>query len=111
MRQRAKPERGKGKIVTKHRKANPPPVTRKRVNKYNNTKAMNKEQRDKIKIGTWNIRSMNGKEIEMIEEFKKTKLEVLDITETKKKGVGDRRTVEYRNRQKPKSRSKSRVHN
>lgn len=40
------------------------------------------------KIGTWNIRSLNGKEIELAEEFEKTAMEILIITETKKKGKG-----------------------
>lgn len=42
-----------------------------------------------IKIGTWNIRSITGKENELIEEFAKAKLEILAITETKKKGKGE----------------------
>lgn len=40
------------------------------------------------KIGTWNVRSLQGKEHELEEEFEKIELEVLAITETKKKGQG-----------------------
>lgn len=39
-------------------------------------------------LGTWNIRSLNGKEIELIDEFEKADLDILAITETKKKGKG-----------------------
>ena len=39
-----------------------------------------------MKIGTWNVRSINGKEIELVEEIKKYKIDLLGITETKKKG-------------------------
>lgn len=38
-------------------------------------------------MGTWNIRSINGKEIELTEEFEKANLSLLCITETKKKGT------------------------
>ncbi|KAF5305888.1 hypothetical protein FQA39_LY09127 [Lamprigera yunnana] len=39
------------------------------------------------KIGTWNKKSTNRKEKERIQEFKKAKLEILMITETKRKGI------------------------
>lgn len=43
-----------------------------------------------IKIGTtWNIRRIKGKEKELILEFKKAKLQILAITETKKKRSGE----------------------
>lgn len=41
-----------------------------------------------LRIGTWNIRSLNDKEEELIEEFERSKLDILAITETKKKGNG-----------------------
>lgn len=41
-----------------------------------------------LKIGTWNIRSLNGKEHELIEEFEKAKLDIIAVTETKKKEQG-----------------------
>lgn len=55
-----------------------------------NKKCKNAEEKlSKIlRLGTWNIRSLNGKENELIEEFEKTKLDLLAITETKKKGQG-----------------------
>ena len=40
------------------------------------------------RFGTWNIRSINGKEIELVEEVKKYNINILGITETKKKGQG-----------------------
>lgn len=39
-------------------------------------------------MGTWNIRSVKGKEREMIQEIERANLEILAITETKKKGRG-----------------------
>ena len=39
-------------------------------------------------IGTWNTRSLEGKEAELTEEFEKAELDLLGITETKKKGNG-----------------------
>lgn len=41
-----------------------------------------------IKIGTWNIKGLAGKEIELVEEMEKQQLDYLGITETKKKGQG-----------------------
>lgn len=40
------------------------------------------------RIATWNIRGINGKEEELIEEIKQAKIGILAITETKKKGQG-----------------------
>jgi predicted RNA-binding protein with TRAM domain len=37
---------------------------------------------------TWNIRSITGKEKELVEEMKKTKVTILAVTETMKKGQG-----------------------
>ena len=37
-------------------------------------------------MGTWNIRGLNGKEEELLDEFEKLGLNILAITETKKKG-------------------------
>ena len=39
-------------------------------------------------IGTWNVRSVNGKELELVEEVRKYKIDILGVTETKKKGQG-----------------------
>lgn len=40
------------------------------------------------KLGTWNIRGIRGKEVELVDEFEKAGLEILAISETKKKGKG-----------------------
>lgn len=47
-----------------------------------------KENKSMYKIGTWNVRSIQGKEKELEEEFEEIELEILAITETKKKGNG-----------------------
>lgn len=41
------------------------------------------------KMGTWNVRSLSGKEDDLVEEFEKAKLDVLGISETKRKGKGE----------------------
>ena len=41
-----------------------------------------------MNIGTWNLRGINGKDLELIEEVDKYKIDILGITETKKKGQG-----------------------
>lgn len=69
------------------RKDNPLPDTNARVIKDNI--ATETENARYIRIGTWNIRSIAGKEDELIEEFKQANLEILAITETKKKGLGE----------------------
>lgn len=47
-----------------------------------------------LTFGTWNIRSINDKEGELIKEFENIDLDILAITETKKKG---KQTVELQN--------------
>ncbi|CAF1306819.1 unnamed protein product [Rotaria sordida] len=41
-----------------------------------------------MKIGTWNVTLLNGKEIELIEEVKKYQLDVIGISSFKKKDNG-----------------------
>lgn len=45
------------------------------------------------KLGTWNIRSLNGKEEELSDEFDRLNLDILTVTETKKKGKGEKQLV------------------
>ncbi|KAK9743670.1 hypothetical protein QE152_g8460 [Popillia japonica] len=40
------------------------------------------------KIGTWNIRSITGKETELEKEFEELEIDILAIMETKKKAQG-----------------------
>lgn len=47
-----------------------------------------KRNKSTLKLGIWNVRSIRGKEIEIIEEMEKQQLDFLGITETKKKGKG-----------------------
>lgn len=50
-------------------------------------KRLDKNNKEKgWKLGTWNIKSLNGKEDELIQEFEKVGINILAITETKKKG-------------------------
>lgn len=56
----------------------------------NDTPVMNKvknEKKDEIVMGVWNVRGLNGKEEEMIDS-ERTKIVVMGLTETKKKGNG-----------------------
>ncbi|KAG8227539.1 hypothetical protein J437_LFUL008411 [Ladona fulva] len=39
-----------------------------------------------MRIGTWNIETINGKEVELVEEMEKYRLEILGLSEVKKKG-------------------------
>ena len=43
---------------------------------------------DCYRFGTWNVRSLTGKEIELIEEMKKYRLDVLGVSEGKMRGNG-----------------------
>lgn len=55
----------------------------------NDTQGKRTTKKDKIiKIGTWNVRGINGKEMELIEEFENAQLVLLAISEAKKKGNG-----------------------
>jgi hypothetical protein len=40
------------------------------------------------KLATWNVRGLNGKEQELCYEFDKTNLDIMTVTETKKKDNG-----------------------
>lgn len=44
-----------------------------------------KTKLDKLLVATWNVRGLNNKETEVIEEMKRKKANILILTETKKK--------------------------
>lgn len=52
-------------------------------------KAQNVKKTDIWKLGVWNVRSLKGKEDEIVYEFEKAGLDILIIPETKKKGEGE----------------------
>lgn len=55
-----------------------------------------KKDVNKVSIGTWNITSLNGKEIEITEEMSRFKIDILGISEVKKQGKGNiKLTNEY----------------
>lgn len=43
---------------------------------------------DLYRMGTWNVRSLKGKEQELIKEMKRYDLDVLGVSETRWKGSG-----------------------
>lgn len=47
-----------------------------------------KRTTDTWKMGTWNVRGLQGKEQELVDEFENANLQILSITETKRKGKG-----------------------
>ena len=61
----------------------------KKVTNGKDISMMTKRGKWLMNIGTWNVRGLNSKEPELVQEFKKNKL--LGITETKKKGQGFQR--------------------
>ena len=57
--------------------------------KEETTQTKERKRDNEWKLGTWNIRGLNGKEIELNNEFEKYNLDILGITETKRKGIGE----------------------
>ena len=72
-----------------HSKSKKPITSNNTASRKEETTQAKKRIRDnEWKLGTWNIRGLAGKEHELSEEFTKTRLDVLTITETKKRGKG-----------------------
>lgn len=53
------------------------------------------KKRNIIRIATWNIKSWNNRDQELIEELKQKKIDICAIQETKKKGKGQKDYGEY----------------
>ena len=45
-------------------------------------------------MGTWNVRGLNGKEVELVDELRNSNICMMAITETKKKGRGETRLAD-----------------
>lgn len=56
--------------------------------KCNDEHKIKRSRRKVLKLGAWNIRSIKGKEYELVQEFERADLDILAVTETKKKGQG-----------------------
>ncbi|XP_023312211.1 craniofacial development protein 2-like [Anoplophora glabripennis] len=93
IRKRAIEEKKKGKNVKigyrNDTDQNPDKTVNKLTNSQGKGKNSEKGQTKEIwKIGTWNIRSINGKENELMQEFQNAGLDILTVSETKKKNKG-----------------------
>lgn len=59
------------------------------VKKANRAGEVNREGgQGEVDMGIWNINTLTGKEVEIVEEMKQNKLQILGLSETKKKGKG-----------------------
>jgi exonuclease III len=47
---------------------------------------LQKRQRHGLKIGTWNLLSLTGKELELVEEVKRYRLDIVGLSSTKRRG-------------------------
>lgn len=63
----------------------------------NKTMTTGKEQRiyDYWNLATWNVRGLNKKDEELVEELKKRQIDIAVISETKKKGRGSTEMGDY----------------
>ena len=43
-----------------------------------------------VRFGAWNVRSLKGREEELLEEMEKYRLEIVGVSETKMKGNGSK---------------------
>lgn len=51
-------------------------------------KKLEKTRRERIRIGTWNVRQIQRKEAELTEKIEKYEVAILGLAVTKKKGKG-----------------------
>lgn len=62
---------------------------RQKIRNKEETSENTKPVKEMWRLGTWNIISINGKKVELLQEFTKTELDILTIIETKKKDKGN----------------------
>lgn len=62
------------------------PITQSKKMQTNSNKTKQKKKLRGWTIGEWNVRGLNGKEEELLQEFEDQGLNLLALTETKKKG-------------------------
>ncbi|KAK9720242.1 hypothetical protein QE152_g22190 [Popillia japonica] len=48
------------------------------------------DKEEEIGIGIWNINTLTGKDVEIIEEMESNNIDILGVSETKKKGRGQK---------------------
>ncbi|KAK9679228.1 hypothetical protein QE152_g40190 [Popillia japonica] len=80
----------KGTIKTRKVKKENKIAYEQKIDTKNNLLSGNKmdKSQKRWQRGTWNVRGINGKEKKLEEEFERAGLEILGVTETKKKGKG-----------------------
>ncbi|XP_072380622.1 uncharacterized protein [Diabrotica undecimpunctata] len=72
----------------KKTKINPRVVTHIPASKLNQTTTTRKKSQRKLALGIWNVQGWRTKDKEVIAEFESMKLDIMIMTETKKKGNG-----------------------
>ena len=62
-------------------------VTRHLSGKFDRKCYRNREREQKLHIGTWNVTSLTGKEAELVDEAIRYRLDIIEVSSTKRKGT------------------------